>query len=79
MSKIISLFSGIYDLITTLFGFVEQFFESLLAILRNIPSTLSFLTGAIAGLPTFVTAFASITLAITIAYFIVNRNTGGSE
>ena len=79
MSKIISLFSGLYDLITTVFGFVEQFFSSLVAIVRNIPGTLSFLTGAIAGLPSFVTAFATITLSITIAYFIANRKTGGSE
>lgn len=79
MSKIISLFSGLYDLITTVFGFVEQFFSSLVAIVRNLPGTLSFLTGAIAGLPSFVTAFATITLSITIAYFIANRRTGGSE
>lgn len=79
MSKIISLFSGLYDLITTVFGFVEQFFSSLVAIVRNLPGTLSFLTGAIAGLPSFVTAFATLTLSITIAYFIANRKTGGSE
>lgn len=79
MSKIISLFSGLYDLINTVFGFVEQFFSSLVAIVRNLPGTLSFLTGAIAGLPSFVIAFATITLSITIAYFIANRKTGGSE
>lgn len=79
MSKIISLFSGLYDLINTVFGFVEQFFASLVAIVRNLPGTLSFLTGAIAGLPSFVIAFATITLSITIAYFIANRRTGGSE
>lgn len=79
MTKIISLFSGLYDLINTVFGFVEQFFSSLVAIVRNLPGTLSFLTGAIAGLPSFVIAFATITLSITIAYFIANRKTGGSE
>lgn len=79
MSKIISLFSGIWDLLGTIINFVEQFFESLVAIIKNLPGTLSFLTGAIAGLPSFVTAFATITLSITIAYFIANRDEGGSS
>lgn len=79
MSKIISLFSGLYDLVATLIGFLGQFFYSLYAIVRNIPGTLSFLTGAITGLPAFVTAFATITLSITIAYFLANRRTGGSD
>lgn len=79
MSDIISLFKGLYNTLGTLLGFVEDFFKSLIAILNNIPGTISFLSGAIASLPTFVTAFASLTLAITVAYFIVNRKTGGSD
>lgn len=79
MKQIASLFQGLYDLIDTVFGFLGQFFDSLFTIIRNIPGTLSFLTGAIAGLPAFVVSFATITLSITIAYFIANRKTGGSD
>lgn len=79
MSKLISTLSGIWDFIQTLSDALMQFFDSLFAIIRNLPTTLSFLTGAIAGLPSFVIAFATITLSITIAYFIANRRTGGSE
>lgn len=79
MTDIISKLSGIWDFLNTLTGFIEQFFASLLAIIKNIPQTLSFLTGAIVSLPTFATAFATITLALTIAYFVVGRNPGGSD
>lgn len=79
MTDIISKLSGIWEFLNTLTGFVEQFFSSLIAIIRNIPQTLSFLTGAIISLPTFATAFATLTLALTIAYFLIGRSPGGSD
>lgn len=79
MTDIISKLNGIWEFIKTLTGFVEQFFSSLSAIVHNIPGTLSFLTGAVVSLPSFVTAFATLTLTITIAYFLVNRSVGGKS
>ncbi len=79
MSQLISYLKGIAQMFLTAFEYVEQFIESLVRILGNIPGTLSFLTGAILSLPPFVTAFATLTLGITIAYFLVNRSPGGSD
>lgn len=79
MTQLISYLKGIAQMFLTAFEYVEQFIESLVRILGNIPGTLSFLTGAILSLPPFVTAFATLTLGITIAYFLVNRDPGGSS
>lgn len=79
MTQLISYIKGIAQMILTVFNYVEQFVESLVRIIGNLPGTLSFLTGAILSLPPFVTAFATLTLGITIAYFIANRKAGGSD
>lgn len=79
MTDIISKLNGIWEFIKTLAGFVEDFFISLGDIFQNIPGVLSFLTGAIVGLPSIALAFASIVLALQIAYFLVGRSPGGSE
>lgn len=79
MTQIISKINGIWEFIQTLAGFVSDFFISLGDILHNIPGVLSFLTGAIVGLPSLALAFASIVLALQIAYFLIGRSPGGSE
>lgn len=79
MTQLLSTLNGIWEFLKTIAFAINQFFDSLTAIIHNIPGTLSFLTGAISALPSFVTAFATLTLALTIAYFLVGRSPGGSE
>lgn len=79
MTQIISFIKGIFDFLSTAWGFFMQFIDSLNAIIHNIPSVISFLTGGIMALPSIVTAFATLTLLITVAYFLLNRATGGSD
>lgn len=79
MTQLLSTLNGIWEFLKTLAFAIDQFFASLTAIIQNIPGTLSFLTGSIVALPTFVSAFATLTLALTIAYFLIGRNPGGSD
>lgn len=79
MTQLLSTLNGIWEFLKTIAFAINQFFESLTAIIQNIPGTLSFLTGSIVALPTFVSAFATLTLALTIAYFLIGRNPGGSD
>lgn len=79
MSALISAIKWIVDLLENVVSMVENFFSSLLAILRNLPKVIEFLTGAITALPSPLVAFATITITITVAYFVVGRQEGGNS
>lgn len=79
MSKLISALKWIVDLLSNVVSMVESFFESLLDILANIPKVIEFLTGAITALPSPLVVFATATIGITVAYFVIGRQEGGNS
>lgn len=79
MSALISALKWVVDLLKNIVSMVENFFDSLLAILKNIPKVIEFLTGAITALPSPLVVFATTTIAITVAYFVIGRTEGGNS
>lgn len=79
MSKLISALKWIVDLLSNVVSMVENFFDSLLDILKNIPKVIEFLTGAITALPSPLIAFATVTIGLTVAYFVIGRQEGGNS
>ena len=79
MSKLISSLKWIVDLLENIVSMIENFFSSLIAVISNIPKVIEFLTGAITALPAPLIIFATITIGITVAYFVVGRQEGGNS
>lgn len=79
MSRITSVLNWILDLLSNLVSIIESFFTSLVSMITNIPKVIEFLTGAIASLPTPLMSFATLTIGITVAYFVIGRQTGGNS
>lgn len=79
MSKLISSLKWIVDLLTNVVSMVENFFQSLIDIVKNIPKVIEFLTGAITALPSPLVVFATVTIGLTVAYFIIGREEGGNS
>ena len=79
MSAITQTFNWFKDLASNILEFFTNFVSSLFAIIKNLPKIIEFLTGAITALPSPLVVFATATIAITVAYFIVGRQEGGNS
>lgn len=69
-----------------IFGFIKTLFNILMSIFKTIGLAFGYLIKivqiaftTISTLPSWLTAFATITICISIVYFIIGRNTGKSE
>lgn len=70
--KISNFFDTIIDFLSSLVGgFINLF--------KTLPLVKSFASSAISSLPSFLLAFATITILISIVYLIVGRQTGGGD
>ncbi len=72
--------------IKEIFGFIKTLFNILMSIFKTIGLAFGYLIKivqiaftVISTLPSWLTAFATITICISIVYFIIGRNTGKSE
>ena len=79
MSAITSTLNWVKDLLSNILEFFVNFVESLYSFLLNIPKVIEFLTGAIASLPQPLVAFATATIGITVAQFVIGREQGGNS
>lgn len=79
MSAITSTLNWLKDLAINILDFFVNFTESLYHVILNIPKVIQFLTGAITALPSPLVVFATATIGISVAYFIVGREQGGNS
>lgn len=79
IQAVIDAIVNIFDFFVMLFKFIGNTFKSMVLaftmLLQMIPKVMTL----IATLPSWLISFATITIGVTIAYFIIGRNAGKSE
>lgn len=79
MKAIVSGFTFLINAIKTIFGFVMNIFKAIAMLFEYLITIVNLAFTAILTLPPYIQAFAYITIAISIIYIIVGRNTGKSD
>lgn len=79
MIKLIKGIKEILNFIRALFGILMNIFKIIGLAFQYLITIVNVCVTTIATLPTWLTAFATITLGISIIYFIIGRNTGKSD
>lgn len=77
-----SLITGIKNIvgfIKTLFDILMSVFETLAMVFRYLLTIVDLAFDTILTFPSWIKAFAVITISISIAYFLIGRNIGKSE
>ncbi len=68
---------SLVDFVTSIFSLVINTIQGLLSFFLNIPKFLNYLSASIGFLPSFVSVFATVTVAIAVIYVILGR--GGKD
>lgn len=72
LDKVSDFFNTVIDFISSLVGgFINLF--------KTLPIVKSFAFNSILSLPSFLMAFASITVLVSILFLIIGRQTGGGD
>lgn len=79
MKAVISGFTWLIDTIKMLIGIVMSIFNTLTMVIRYFIVIVGITIDTIANLPSWLKAFALITICISIAYFLIGRSSGKSE
>ena len=79
MVKAIKGIKEILNFIRTIFSIVGKIFKVIGMCFRYLAHIVQIAFTTIETLPSWISAFAVITLCISIIYFIVGRNTGKSD
>lgn len=79
MKGIIAAFSTLINMIKMLFSIIMGIFETIAMVFRYLITIVNLVFTTIATLPSWLSSFAIITVAITIAYFLIGRNVGKSD
>lgn len=79
MKAIISGFKWLIDTIKMLFDMLMGIFETIGMVFRYLITIVDIAFDTIATLPSWLSAFAIITISISIAYIIIGRNVGKSD
>ena len=79
MAGIINAFKWLIQTIKTTFSILMTIFQTIAMAFNYLLQIVNIVINLIATLPVFIRAFALITLAISITYFIIGRNAGKSE
>lgn len=79
MKGIINSFKWIITFFKTIFSIISTIFETIVTAFNYLIKIVQLVVTTAATLPTWLTSFAMITLAISIVYFIIGRNTGKSD
>lgn len=79
MTGIINAFKTIINFFTTIFDIVMGFFETIVTIFRYLLTIVNLAFTALATLPSWLQAFAVITVSLSIAYFVMGRSGGKSD
>lgn len=76
------LISGITTIIKTiklLFSIIMNIFDTLALVIRYLITIVQMAITFIGTLPTWLSSFAIITIAISLGYFLIGRNIGKSD
>lgn len=79
MKAIISGFQFLIDTIKMVFSFVSFTIETIVMVFRYLITIVGLAFDVILTFPSWIQAFSIITIAISIAYFLIGRNTGKSD
>lgn len=79
MKGIINSFKWLINFFKTIFNIISTIFETIATAFRYLITIVQLAIGTINTLPTWLKAFALITLSISIVYFIIGRQTGKSD
>lgn len=71
-------FAALWDIINSIIRFITSVIDGIINIFRILPSIISVATNSLGYLPSMLAAFAAITIAVSVIYLIVGRNTGDS-
>ena len=72
-------FDKVSDFFNTVIDFISSIVGGFINLFKTLPLVKSFAASSISSLPSFLLAFASITVVISIIYLIVGRQTGGGD
>lgn len=79
MKKIISAVKGIFEILEILFSFIMSLIDNLAMLLRYLKQAINISFSFIFTLPTWLVVFAEITLAVSVIYKLLGRETGGNK
>lgn len=79
MKGIINAFKTLIDMIKMIFSIIMGIFETIAMVFKYLITIVGLALDSLATLPSWLKAFAVITISISIAYFLIGRNTGKSD
>lgn len=79
MKSIINGFKWLISAIKLIFTFIMNFFKAITMLFTYLINIVNLAFTTILSLPPYIQAFAYITIAISIIYIIVGRNSGKSD
>ncbi len=79
MKGIINAFTTLLDIIKMVFDIIMSIFETLAMVFRYLITIVNLVFNTILTLPSWLQAFAVITVAISIAYFLIGRSAGKND
>ena len=79
MKAIINAFTAIINFFKMIFDIIMSIFETMAMVFRYLITIVDITFDTIAHLPSWLKAFAVITISISIAYFLIGRNAGKSD
>lgn len=79
MKAIISGFTWIIDFFKMIFNFISSTLTTIGLVFRYLITIVGLAFDTVLTLPEWLQAFCIITLAISIAYFLIGRNPGKSD
>lgn len=79
MKAIVNGFKWLITTIKLLVSFIMNFFKALFMMFQYLITIINLAFSTILSLPSYIQAFAYMTIAIAIIYIIVGRNIGKSD
>ncbi len=79
MQFIIDFVDWIKNLIDTVVDFVTGFIENLVLLFKYIGIAANLAYDLIAGLPTWLQVFGTVTIVVSVIFMILGRETGGDK
>lgn len=76
--SIVNFIQSVWDILQAIVSFVVSTIQGLITMITSLPQILATATSAIGYLPSILSAFATLTITISIIYLIIGRNTGDS-
>lgn len=79
MKGILNAFSTLINFFKMIFNIFMDFFETTAMVFRYLLTIVDLVFDTILTFPSWIKAFAVITVSISIAYILISRNAGRSE